>query len=362
MKKLSEIKNLKQKTKLILILAIEFIAIIVVLALIFFAGKKTHTVTFDLNGGILLGGELEQRVTQGQHATPPSVAKYGHYLRGWSGSYRSVTRDVTVKAIWEYETSPGIEYSFPDHTNYCEISGSFSEIQGEVYIGAYYNDRQVLGIKAGAFKDRTGITAVHLLDGILAIEDEAFSGCENLEVIDIPSTVVRIGEKAFKDCKNLKEIILPESLKVIESGAFSGCESLEKITFNENLQIIGNSAFEGCTALEAAELSEGIEAIGSYAFRSCASLKEIILPRSLTEMGKDVFNTLGMTVKLYISEDEIPEGFDKEWYVDGVTVEYNYVPEIGEDEENPDGEDGDGKNNDKNNEDNKESGGFWGDL
>ena len=75
--KLSEIKNLKQKTKLIIILAVEFAAIIAVLALIFFAGKKVHTVTFDLNGGILISGDLEQRVTQGQHASPPSVAKYG---------------------------------------------------------------------------------------------------------------------------------------------------------------------------------------------------------------------------------------------------------------------------------------------
>ena len=160
---LEKFKKNKTKIKLVAILAVEFIAVIVILMLVLFAGKKSYTVTFDLNGGVLLGGEVEQRVVQGQNATPPSVAKYGHYLLRWSGSYKSVTRDVTVKAIWEYETSPGIEYYFPEHTNYCEISGSFSEIQGEVYIGAYYNDRQVLGIQAGAFKDRSGITAVHLL-------------------------------------------------------------------------------------------------------------------------------------------------------------------------------------------------------
>ena len=385
MKKLSEIKNLKQKTKLIIILAIEFIAIIAVLALIFFAGKKTHTVTFDLNGGILLGGELEQRVTQGQHATPPSVAKYGHYLRGWSGSYRSVTRDVTVKAIWEYETSPGIEYSFPEHTNYCEISGSFSEIQGEVYIGAYYNDRQVLGIQAGAFKDRTGITSVHLLDGILAIEDEAFSGCTNLEVIESPSTVVRIGERAFAGCEKLKEIILPESLKFIENGAFSGCTSLEKITFNENLEKISGAAFagceklveiklpesvktvdkaafEGCISLEVAELSEGLENIGSYAFNGCAKLTEIILPKSLKTIGKEVFNTPEMTVKLYISEEEITEGFDNEWFTEGVTVEFGYLPDPEEDEEVSKDDKGDADKDKNDKDDDKESGGFWGDF
>ena len=382
-KKLSEIKNLKEKTKLIIILTVEFVAIIAVLALIFFAGKKTHTVTFDLNGGILISGDLEQRVTQGQNATPPSVAKFGHYLRGWSGSYRSVTRDVTVKAIWEYETSPGIEYSFEDHVNYCEISGSFSEIQGEVYIGAYYNDRQVLGIQAGAFKDRTGITAVHLLDGILAIEDEAFSGCENLEVIEIPSTVVRIGDRAFENCTSLKEIILPESLKVIESGAFTGCTSLEKITFNENLKTIGNSAFAGCeklievklpesvkvigpsafekcASLETLEIAEGVTDIGRYAFAGCEKLTEVTLPESLTKLGLNVFTTANLTVNLYFSEEEIPEGFDPSWCTEDVTVVYSYTPPTDEDTEESDKDDKD-KKDDKDEDDKGGFGGLWGD-
>ena len=345
---------MKQKTKLIIILAIEFVAIITILLLIFFAGKKSHTVTFDLNGGILLSGDVEQRVTQGQSATPPSVAKYGHYLRGWSGSYRSVTRDVTVKAIWEYETSPGIEYYFPEHTNYCEISGSFSEIQGEVYIGAYYNDRQVLGIQAGAFKDRTGITAVHLLDGILAIEDEAFMGCVNLESIEIPSTVVRIGEDAFKNCKNLKEIILPDSLHTIESGAFSGCELLEKIVFNNKLVTIGERAFSGCAALDEAELPESLRTVGSLAFSDCPALKDVILSRGVEKIGLLAFNTDGMTVRLYISEEEIPDGFINGWYGEGVTLEFGYLPPI-EDENEDDQSDGNGKKDDEND-------GFWGGI
>ena len=381
--KLSEIKNLKEKTKLIIILTVEFVAIIAVLALIFFAGKKTHTVTFDLNGGILISGDLEQRVTQGQNATPPSVAKFGHYLRGWSGSYKSVTRDVTVKAIWEYETSPGIEYSFEDHVNYCEISGSFSEIQGEVYIGAYYKDRQVLGIQAGAFKNRTGITSVHLLDGILAIEDEAFSGCENLEVIEIPSTVVRIGDRAFEGCTSLKEIILPESLKVIESGAFAGCTSLEKISFNENLKTIGGSAFAGCeklievklpesvkvigpsafekcASLETLEIAEGVTDIGRYAFADCEKLSEVTLPESLTKLGLNVFTTANLTVNLYFSQEEIPEGFDPSWCTEDVTVVYGYTPPTDEDTEESDKDDKD-KKDDKDEDDKGGFGGLWGD-
>lgn len=353
-KKLSEIKNLKQKTKLIIILAVEFIAIIAIIALIFFAGKKTHRVTFDLNGGILLSGDVQQWVTQGQSATPPNVAKHGHYLMGWSGSYKSVTRDVTVKAIWEYETSPGIEYSVPENTNYCEISGSFKEIQGEIYIGAYYNSRQVLGIQAQAFKDRTGITAVHLLDGILAIEDEAFSGCTALEVIDMPSTVVRIGEGAFRNCKNLKEIILPDSLVEIEASAFEGCTSLEKITFKSSLVKIGDAAFKNCEKLDELILTESIKSIGGEAFAGCDALTEIIIPDNVTAIGKDAFTTPKMTIKLYVSLLDLPLGFEDGWYADGVTIVYDYIPE----EENP--EDADkGEEDKEKDEDESDGDGFW---
>ena len=51
---------MKHKIKLGVILGVEFVAITLILLLIFFAGKKSYTVTFDLNGGTLISGELEQ--------------------------------------------------------------------------------------------------------------------------------------------------------------------------------------------------------------------------------------------------------------------------------------------------------------
>lgn len=307
---------MKQKTKLIIILTAEFIAISVVLLLIFFAGKKSYTVTFDLNGGILISGDLEQRVTQGHNATPPNAVKDGHYLRGWSGTYNKVTRNSTVKAIWEYVTSPGIIYGDTEFMNYSEIVGSHTEISGKIYVGAYYSEKIILTIAKDAFRDRRGITEMHLLDGILTIEEGAFAGCENMEIIDIPSTVKRIGKDAFAGCKSLKTIVLPEGLTTIEDGAFAGCESLE----------------------------------------------EIIIPRSVTYIGTGVFDTEGLTVILYPEDyndgeedednenednedgssddndvkDEIVRDFADGWYTDGVTVKY-----IDEDDENDNAEGGD---------------------
>ena len=214
---------MKHKMKLIIIFSVEFIAIAVMLLFIFFAGKKVYTVTFDLNGGMLLSGDVVQKVTQGHSATAPKATKEGCYFLEWSGSYREVTRDLTIKAIWEYETTEGIEYSVAEegkNSNYCEIIGCYKELQGDVYIGAYYEGKKVLGIRAGAFENCTEITGIYLLDGLLTIEENAFRGCTSLEKIELPSTVKRIGANAFSGCTSLKEVILPEEVKYLGMNIF----------------------------------------------------------------------------------------------------------------------------------------------
>jgi hypothetical protein len=50
------------KLKIIIVFGVLFLLIAVLLMLIFLDGKKTYTVRFDLDGGTLLGGSLEQRV------------------------------------------------------------------------------------------------------------------------------------------------------------------------------------------------------------------------------------------------------------------------------------------------------------
>ena len=349
---------MKQKTKLIIVLALEFVAVSIILLLIFFAGKKSYTVTFDLDGGILLSGETVQRVTQGQNATPPSVAKDGHYLMGWSGNYRKVTSDSVVRAIWEYETTPGIIYGDATNQNFAEIVGSYKGLQGDVYIGAYHDEKIVLSINEGAFRERRGITSVHLLDGILAIEESAFEGCSSMESIELPETVTRLGKNVFKDCTSLKSITLPSSLVEIEEGAFAGCTSLEEIIFeeeeikiqvesdetdkkdndkdedDENVKIeihgtkyIGIAAFSGCTSLKKVSLPASLVQIDTLAFAGCTSLEEITIPESVTNIGIGAFNTDGLTINLYFSEGETPEGFMPLWYSgEDVTLVYDYQP------------------------------------
>lgn len=374
----------KPRLRFVIILAVEFIAIAILLLLVFFAGKRSYDVTFDINGGTLISGSTVQRVTQGQDAYPPSVVKDGHYLRGWSGSYKGITSNRTLKAIWEYETTPGILYSDSENQNYCEIVGSYPYIRGDVYIGAYYNDIQVLGITDGAFSSQELITGVYLLDGILNIGNGAFEGCTSLEKIDLPSTLVKIGDSTFADCKNLESVNLPEGLIYIGEGAFKNCTSLEKIVIPSTVKEISKSAFEGCislrevvfadsektvsvdeidddsnmfedlfgshepgesvvirvlssveticerafygcTSLEKVILPAQIKDIRSHAFGGCVSLTEVVIPPTLATVSVLAFDNPETSYLIMMPEEQRPAGWLDGWCVGGNFV-WDYDP------------------------------------
>jgi len=236
----------KNKLTIIVIFSTLFVTVAALLLLIFFHGKKSYTVTFELNGGTLISGTLVQSVTRGQNASPPSVTKDGCYFLRWSESYRQITHDVTVEAVWEYETTPGIVYSESENSNFTEIVGAYKYISGDVYIGAYHDSKKLLGIKEGAFSDCIDITKVYLLDGLITIEANAFSGCVNLAEIAIPETVTRIGDNAFSGCEKLEKLVLNEGLLEISSNAFANCISLKEVIIPVSVTNLDPSAFYGC--------------------------------------------------------------------------------------------------------------------
>ena len=237
------------RMKILVVFGLLFLVVSVLLALIFFDSKKTYTVEFDLNGGTLLGGSVEQRVLQGQDAVPPSVVKDGAYLRGWSTSYRRITKDIVIEAVWEYETTAGIIYTDGENQNFVEIERAYEFLRGEVYLGAYFNEKKVLGILDGAFKNCQGVTKVYLLDGLLKIGNGAFENCTSLTEIEIPETVTRIGEDAFKNCSSLEELTLHEGLVSIGEHAFDGCMGLTELILPESVTTIEEGAFRGCVSL-----------------------------------------------------------------------------------------------------------------
>lgn len=350
---------MKQKIKLGIILGVEFVAIAVILALIFFAGKKSYTVTFDLNGGTLIGGELVQTVTQGKNATPPTVVKEGCYLHSWSTSYKQVTRDVVVKAVWEWETktSIGFDYSSTENSDYCIITDCFRDLYGDVYVGVYYDNKRILGIDHGVFYDCDGITNIHMLDGILSIGKNAFSECNNLVAVELPGTLKKLGEGAFENCTSLERVVFPDELEVIPARAFAGCTSLEEIVIPASVKTISDSAFEGCTSLkkitfETEEIirvdeeteektvigKRGLENIGVGVFTGCDSLTEIFLPDTVKNIVAYAFNSESLTVYLPFDEEDEPEGFVENWCGNS-SVEWGYskVDEPGDETEQENG-------------------------
>ena len=237
------------KLKIVIVFGVLFLLIAVLLMLIFLDGKKTYTVRFELDGGTLLGGSLEQRVMQGQDAIPPSVVKEGAFLRGWSAPYRRITRDIVIEAVWEYETTAGIIYADDENQNFTEIVGAFPHLRGEVYLGAYYDEKKVLGIRDNVFANQTEITKVYLLDGLFSIGSEAFAGCTKLTEIEIPETVIFLGAGAFRGCDALETLTLNEGLLTISAGAFADCTSLTEVFLPESLITIEAGVFEGCENL-----------------------------------------------------------------------------------------------------------------
>ena len=315
------------KTKIIIAFGILFLLVSILLAIIFLDSKKTYTVTFDPNGGTVLSGSLEQRVMQGQDAVPPSVVMDGAVLRGWSTSYRRVTKDIVVEAVWEYETTAGIIYADSENRNFTEIVGSYPHLRGEIYLDAYFNEKKVLGILDGSFANQTEITKVYLLDGLLSI-----------------------GSKAFFNCKKLTEITIPETVMYIGANAFDGCESLETLVLEEGLLTIDAGAFEGCTSLEELVLPEGLTTLKEGAFAGCTGLLEIILPESLITIEDGAFKGCeNLVIKVTIPQEEWPEGWAENWFGDA-TVE---IIED-EDEETEDSEDDEDNKENKEDEDNKE--------
>ena len=265
----------KGRMKILIVFGLLFLIVSVLLMLIFLDSKKTYTVEFDPNGGTVLSGSLEQRVLQGQDAVPPSVVMDGAVLRGWSASYRRISRDIVIEAVWEYETTAGIIYTESENQNFTEIQGSYPHLRGEVYLDAYFNEKKVLGILDNAFANQTEITKVYLLDGLLSIGDGAFSNCTKLTEIEIQETVMRLGVRAF-----------------------SGCESLETLI-----------------------LQDGILEIGEHAFEDCTTLTEVIIPKSITTIGANAFaGCTDLVIKVYIPEEEWPAGWADGWFGDA-TVE-----------------------------------------
>ena len=162
--------------------------------------------------------------------------------------------------------SEGLEYTLSDDGTYYIVSGIGSCKDLRIVIPSRYNHKPVKEIGSFAF-GKTAIHEITLPDGITVIKDQAFFRCESLTRINLPDSLEVIEKEAFKDCTSLfGELRIPEKITVIEDGTFSECQNIASVVLPKNLTSIGDEAFKGLY-----------------------KLREISIPESLTHVGKDAF-------------------------------------------------------------------------
>ena len=247
---------MKKKISLLLFIIVDISILLAVIFITFSSTKDYYTVEFNLNGGVLLSGDLKQTVKFGSKAIPPQVVKDGEKFLEWSDDYHNITEDKVIYAIWDFETTFGIQFDVYYDGNYCLISGSYNDISGDVYISAYYNERRVIGVKDNAFTERKRMTSISLPSGIYSIGKQSFKGCSSLSSIMLPDTLINIDEEAFAGCKSLTEIVLPETIISIGKNAFSDCTGLNVITLGPNVEEISGESFNNMESLESIIVSE----------------------------------------------------------------------------------------------------------
>jgi hypothetical protein len=114
-------------------------------------------VVFDLNGGTLVGGDLEQTVTAGKDAVAPEAVN-GHYALSWDTEFANVQSDLTVTAVWEkVELSP------------MEIASIVQASTVTINCTYFYGGT---GSGSGFFTDANGtiVTSYHVIEYASAID------------------------------------------------------------------------------------------------------------------------------------------------------------------------------------------------
>ncbi len=130
-----------------------------------------------------------------------------------------------------------------------------------------------IGIKA--FVKCPALQEVDFPVGLKIIEEDAFNG-SGVCAVCLPDGVVAVGRRAFANCSRLKKVRIPGSVENIQTLAFAQCENLKDVVLSEGVRMIGRSAFDDCPALEEIEIPNSMIRIESGAFRGCGPRNGII--------------------------------------------------------------------------------------
>ena len=222
--------------------------------------------------------------------------------------------DATIEATWGELQLPLIEHDYDPATHCCKNCGSYDNEGAQTALSYELNEQKdgyivsscgssatsveipdeinglpVVGIKGGAFENRSNLTSVTIGNNVTSIGSWAFSGCSGLTSITIPDSVTSIDSYAFSGCSGLTSITIPDSVTSIGYYAFSGCVSLTSVTIPDSMTSIDSYAFSGCSGLTSIVVPNSVTSIGKWAFSGCSGLTSIVIPDSVTSIGEYAF-------------------------------------------------------------------------
>lgn len=274
----------------------------------YFTDKFLSTTRLQLNGNILVAGQLEFS----KESISYTDNQWLNTVHGATGSC-SWYSDMNGK-LWIIGEGAMADYASYSATPWAKNNRTPNKVvvdEGVTTIGscAFANssiaevempDRSLEKVGNFAFKE-SSIKTIWMSQNTTSIGKEAFAGCVYLKDINIPENIESVGEYAFFDCAlNEFRLEFGNNLRTIGEYAFGGNEA-SYLTFSEGVQSISTGAFTGnyCGVSKELILPSSLTSIGATVFEG--TYKKIVIGTGTTEIGEKAFISGATSGEMYIN-------------------------------------------------------------
>ncbi len=158
-------------------------------------------------------------------------------------------------------------------------------------LSSFVFPKQIISIRAGAFRSSSLSGAVIIPEGVTEIETGAFRST-NISSITFPGTLVSIGDEAFQGCNMMScELSLPKELQSIGRFAFDSCYGLYgTLILPSKLENLGAGAFLSCYGFSGdLVIPTKIKEIEELVFAGCHMGGRLILHDGITSIRQSAF-------------------------------------------------------------------------
>ena len=126
-----------------------------------------------------------------------------------------------------------------------------------------------------------GLTAITVPDTITSVGERCFTNCYNLTNAYLPDTITTsaLSSYFFSSCSGMTSVHIPNGIKNLGHYCFTGCTSLPEITLPSGLTTVGNNVFAKCSSLSSITCyATTAPTLGSNVFQSIKSTGTLYYP------------------------------------------------------------------------------------